>query len=192
MKKLFLLLLLMTPFINGCTTVGVGVAELTGVSLFNDRRGTQPILLDEKIENDAFITLNSDSDIRGNSHFNVTSYNGIVLVTGETLFQALLPHITETVRALTDVRFVQNHMMIAEYSSIASRANDALITAQVKAAFTYDSRLPGFDSTRIKVVTENGRVFLMGLVYPKEGDVAVEITQKQEGVREVIKVFEYL
>jgi osmotically-inducible protein OsmY len=192
MNKLILFLLLITPLINGCTTIGVGAAELTGVSLFNDRRGTKPILIDEKIENDAFITLNLDSDIRANSHFNVTAFNGIVLLTGETLFQALLPHITETVKALSDVRLVQNHMMIADYTSLASRANDALITAKVKTAFTYDSRLSGLDSSRIKVVTENGRVFLMGLVYPREGDIAADITQQQEGVREVIKVFEYL
>ncbi|TAK93853.1 BON domain-containing protein [Patescibacteria group bacterium] len=186
------LLLFIPLLINGCTTMGVGTAEVTGIALFHDRRNAQSILTDEKIENDAMITLNLDSDIRSNSHFNVTSYNGIVLITGETPIQALLSHISETIQALNDVRLIQNQMLLAYPSSFSTRANDSLITAKIKIAFTSDPRLPGFDTTRIKVVTENSRVFLMGLVYPKEGDIAAEIARQQPEVQEVIKVFEYI
>jgi osmotically-inducible protein OsmY len=189
-KAIFLFF--MSLLMNGCTTIGVGTAEITGVSLFHDRRSASSLLTDEKIENDAQITLNLDSDIRANSHINVTAYNGKVLLTGETTTQALISHINSTVQALSDVRLVQNQMLIGETSSFSTRANDSFITASVKTAFTSDPRLPGFDTTRIKVVTENGRVFLMGMVYPKEGDIAAEIAQQQDGVREVIKVFEYL
>lgn len=189
-KTLFLLCVPL--LLNGCTTIGVNTAEMTGVALFHDRRSAKTLVIDEKIEDHAMITLNLDSEIRGNSHFNVTSYNGIVLVTGETPIQALIAHISATVQSLSDVRFVQNQMQQAEPSSFARRADDSLITAKVKTAFTTDYRLPGFDATRIKVITENGRVFLMGLVYKKEGDAAAEIAQQQPGVEEVIKVFEYL
>jgi osmotically-inducible protein OsmY len=189
-KAIFLLF--MSLLINGCTTIGVGTAEITGVSLFHDRRSAESILLDEKIENDAMFSLNFNSTIRENSHVNVTAYNGKVLLTGETTTQDLISHINSTVQALNDVRLVQNQMLIDYPSSFATRTNDSFITASVKSALTSDSRMPGFDTTRIKVVTENGRVFLMGMVYPKEGDIAAEIAQRQDGVREVIKVFEYL
>lgn len=188
-KALFLLLIPL--FLDGCTTIGVGAAELTGVSLINDRRTTQAMAIDEKIEDQAAISLNLNSAIEENCHFNVTSFNQIVLITGEAPTQELLSQITEVVRSLSDVRMVQNHMLVAYPSSFSSRANDFMITTSVKTAFTADNRLPGFDATRIKVVTENGRVFLMGLVYPNEGNAAGEIARRQSGVREVIKVFEY-
>jgi osmotically-inducible protein OsmY len=186
-------LLLWVPLlVNGCTAIGVGGAEVTGISLFHDRRTVGSVVIDEKIENDAMLSLNLDSDIRENCQFNATSYNGIVLLTGETPVKALLARITTTVQMLSDVRAVQNQMQLTETSSFASRVDDSFITAQVKAALTSDSRLPGFDTTRIKVVTENSRVFLMGMVYQKEGDVAAEIARQQAGVKEVIKVFEYI
>jgi osmotically-inducible protein OsmY len=186
------LLLLIPFFLPGCTTIGVGAAELTGVSLIHDRRSTQTIAIDEKIENDAEITLNLNSSVRESSHFNVTSYNRIVLVTGETPTQELLSHITASVEALNDVRMVKNMMLVAYPSDFSSRANDTLITIKVKTAFTADYRMSGFDATRIKVVTENGRVFLMGMVYPKEGEAAADIARQQPGVLEVIKIFEYI
>jgi osmotically-inducible protein OsmY len=189
-KSVFLLLIPL--LLDGCTTLGVGAAELTGVSLLHDRRATQVIAIDEKIEDEAEISLNLNSAIEENSHFNVTSYNRIVLITGETSTQELLSQITAAVQVLNDVRMVKNHMLVAYPSTFSSRANDAMITTKVKTAFTVDNRLPGFDSTRIKVVTENGRVFLMGMVYPKEGEAAADVARQQAGVREVIKVFEYL
>jgi osmotically-inducible protein OsmY len=186
------LLLFISFFISGCTTLGVGTAELTGIALFHDRRTAETIITDEKIENDAMLTLNLNSDIRPHSHFNVTAYNGIALITGETVMQAVADHITETVQRLNDVRLVQNEMLLTAPSAYSSRLNDSMITTKVKTSLSEDPRLPGFDTTRIKVVTEKGRVFLMGMVYPQEGDIAAEIARRQPGVQEVVKVFEYL
>lgn len=191
MNKLVFLLLI-PLLLEGCTTLGVGTAEITGLSLIHDRRSIQSIALDEKIEDDAEISLNLDSAVRENCHFNVTSYNRIVLITGEAPTQELLTQITGLVQGLNDVRMVKNHMLVAYPSTFSSRTNDSVITTKVKTAFTVDDRLPGLDATRIKVITENGRVFLMGLLYPKEGDIAADIARQQPGVREVIKVFEYL
>lgn len=189
-KSVFLLLIPL--LLDGCTTIGVGAAELTGVSLLNDRRTTQVQVLDEKIEDDADITLNSTSIIRENCHFNIISYNRIVLITGEASTSELRSQITALIQDLNDVRVVKNHMLIAPPTSFSSRTNDTVITAKVKKAFTEDNRFPGLDATRIKVVTENGRVFLMGIVYQKDGEAAADVASRQLGVREVIKVFEYL
>jgi osmotically-inducible protein OsmY len=186
------LVLLSSLFLNGCATIGVSTAEITGVSLFQDRRTTESIFLDEKIENNASITLSLDSEIRQNSHFNITSYNGIVLITGETLDSNVLARITATVQKLNDVRIVKNQMQLAPISSFTSRTNDSLMTAKIKSAIAQDSRLSGLDATRIKVITEHHRVFLMGLVYQQEGEIATDIARQQPGVEEVIKVFEYL
>lgn len=191
MKKT-IILLFMSLLINGCATIGMGAAEVTGVALFNDRRSAQNIVLDEKIESAAMIALNMDSTIRENSHFNVTSYNRIVLVTGETPVPGVIPIVTRTIQSLSDIRDIKNQMLHAVETSISARTNDSMITVKLKTALTNDRRLAGFDTTRIKVVTENSRVFLMGLVYREEADIVSEIAQQQPGVQEVIKVFEYL
>lgn len=184
--------LLIILLMAGCTPIGVGTAELTGVSLFHDRRNVKPLVVDEKIESEATIALNLDPEIRKYVHFNVTSFNGILLITGEAPHPTLQQRVTEICQTVADVKLVQNHMLIAEPSSFASRANDSVITSKVKYAISADPGMPGFDATRIKVVTEKSRVFLMGLVYEKEGDIATEAARRQVGVTEVIKVFEYL
>ncbi|MDO9047975.1 MAG: hypothetical protein Q7U66_09590 [Methylobacter sp.] len=84
MKKLLLLLLVQSFFITGCSTVTAGGAEITGLSLLNDRRTRNAILTDEAIENHANAKLNAYYDLRDKCHFNITAYNGAVLVTGET------------------------------------------------------------------------------------------------------------
>jgi osmotically-inducible protein OsmY len=192
MNKSLLLLSVMSLLMSGCTFLGVGTAEMTGIALFHDRRDAQSILIDEKIEESAMMTLNLNSDIWNNCHINVTAYNGIVLLTGESSIESLLPQITTTVQGLHDVRYVHNHIVFTYPTSLSTRTNDSVITTRVKTAFATDFRMPGFDTNRIKVVTENGRVFLMGLVHPKEGDIAVEIARQQTGVQAVVKVFEYI
>ena len=52
--------------------------------------------------------------------------------------------------------------------------------------------IKGFDPSRVKVVTENGTVFLMGMVYRKEADAIVTRTQQVTGVQRIVKLFEYL
>lgn len=192
MNKFFLVLSVLSLLTSGCTFLGVNTAELTGVALFHDRRNTESILIDEKIEQDALLTLNLNSEVWNNSHINVTSYNGIVLLTGESTVEALLSPITATIQALHDVRTVHNHILLAYPTPLSTRTHDSLITTRVKTAFTSDYRMPGFDTTRIKVVTENSRVFLMGLVHPKEGEIAAEIARRQIGVQGVVKVFEHI
>lgn len=191
MKRLFLLCIpiLLT---NGCTTIATGGAEVSGLSLLHDRRTSEALLLDERIEINAGIELNAQDDIREQAHFNVTSYNGKVLVTGEAPTAELRDKIIGIVRVISGIKMVHNEMTIAEPSSYASRSNDALITTKVKSSLSKVRNLPGFDATRVKVVTENGVVYLMGLLHQNEGNVATEIARRENGVKQVVKIFEYI
>ena len=69
-----------------------------------------------------------------------------------------------------------------------SRASDSWLTTKVKSKLI---AYKDIDSTKIKVVTENGVVYLMGLVFPEEGNRAARVTSETKGVRKVVKVFEY-
>lgn len=190
MKKIIPLLLAILG-INGCSTIAVGTSEVTGVALVHDRRAAGSIIHDEQIETQVSLKFSLDNDISKYTHINSTSYDGILLLTGEVQDQFLRNRINEIARNIKHVRLVHNQMSNQVPTSFSVHSNDSVITARVKLAFSSNKKMPGLDATRIKVVTENSRVFLMGLVHKAEGDIATEITQGVLGVRAVIKVFEY-
>lgn len=190
--KSLLLILSCHYLLSACSGIATGSAELTGLSLLHDRRTSEVIMSDEGIELNASIALNSDGAIRRNSHFNVTAYNGLVLITGETLNAALRSKIVSLVRVIPDVKLIQNELKIADLSSLSSRTSDSFVTTKIKSALSDVKNLPGFDATRIKVVTENSVVYLLGLVHKNEGHTATEIARRTRDVEKVVQVFEYI
>jgi osmotically-inducible protein OsmY len=190
MKKLLLLLLLALSFVSaGCSTIAAGGAEITGLSLLNDRRTHDAILADEAIEDNAATRLNAYYDLRDKCHFNITTYNGAVLVTGETPKEEYRDRIIDIVRVIPNVKLVHNKLTIANPSPLNFRANDTLITGKVKTALT---EIPEFDASWVKVVTEQRTVYLMGLVHRNEGAAAVDAARRQSDIKQIITVFEYL
>jgi osmotically-inducible protein OsmY len=193
MKKLFLLLLLLNSLlIEGCSTVASNHEEISGQQLSQDRRTREAILIDKEIETEAYSELNSDDDLLNQGHFTVTAYNGAVLVTGEASNEELEKKIISTIQDITDVKLIHNNLTIASPSDASSRANDQLITDTVKIALKQIQTIPDFDPSMIKVITENGTVYLMGLVHRNEGAVVINLTRLQPGVEQIITVFEYI
>lgn len=188
----FIPFILVSLLINGCSPLVIGTAEVSGVSLFHDRRSFAGITHDEQIESAVTIELNLNNDIRKRTHFNVTSFNGVVLITGEVPSKILGHQMTAIAKKIPRVTRVQNQMILALPTDFSTRANDSLITSKVKTKFSTSKDMPGFDTTRIKVVTEDSRVYLMGIVYRSEGQIASEHARKISGVKQVVKVFEYL
>lgn len=191
MKKI-LFCFIVIQLISGCSTLATGSAEVTGLSLLHDRRSSKALLIDERIEINAGIELNSDDHIRNQCHFNVTSYNGTVLVTGEAPTETLRNKIISIVRIISGVKLLHNELIVAQPSSFSTRSHDTLLTTKVKSSLSNVKNLPGFDATRVKVITESGTVYLLGLVHKNEGLVATEIARREIGVKQVVKVFEYI
>lgn len=189
MKKLLLLLVMHSFFISGCSTIKAGGAEITGLSLLNDRRSRDAILADEAIEDNAVAKLNTNYDLREKCHFNITAYNGAVLVTGEAPKEEFRDRIIAIVRVIPNVKLVHDKLVIANPSPLNFRANDALITGRVKTALT---QIPGFDASWVKVVTEKRTVYLMGLVHRSEGAAAIEAARHESDVKQINTVFEYI
>jgi osmotically-inducible protein OsmY len=125
----------------------------------------------------------------GNVHLNVTSYNGIVLLTGEAPDAATLEGIVKLARSTDRVRNVQNELVVAPPSGLGERSNDTLITSKVKARFIEANE---FAANHVKVVTERGVVYLMGLVNRQEADAAARLAAQTSGVVRVVRVFEYV
>ena len=185
--KLALLLLLPLVILQGCATAIVTGAA-TGASVIHDRRSAGAVLDDQGIEFKSSYALFSNKDIYNQSHINVTSYNGVVLVTGETPTEALKQQVSSEIKAIPKVRRIHNELMIAAPSALPSRSSDAWITSKIKAKMTTDKRIDPF---YVKVVTEHGIVYLMGVLSHSEADIATEIVTQSAGVQRVVKIFEY-
>ena len=193
MKKFFLLLLLLNSLLIGaCSTVATDDEEITEQSLLQDRRTREAILIDKDIVTEAYSELNSDDDLLNQCHFTITAYNGAVLVTGETPNEELGKKIISTVQVIPNVKLIHNNLTIAYPSDSRSRANDKFITDTVKKALNQIRTIPDFDSSMVKVITENGTVYLMGLVHQNEGAVVINVTRLQPGIKQIITVFEYI
>ena len=123
------------------------------------------------------------------SHVNVHVYSGVVLLTGEVPTQDLKVLAGNTARAYHGARQVHNELSVRGNSSIVSRTNDTIITAQVKTKLTFDKEI---ESSDIEVTTEDSVVYLMGKVRRLSGEKATAIASGTSGVRKVVKVFEYV
>ena len=177
---------------SGCVPLIVG-GVATGVLVADDRRTSGTVVDDQNIE----LRLANDVSTQFGkvSNTNLTSYNRVVLITGEATTEQVRAGIEKLVRAYPNVRHVQNEMQIAAPSSLTARSNDSFITGRVKARIV-DNQARGKDprvqANHVKVVTEAGVVYLMGLVTGAEADQAADIARTTSGVTRVVRVFELI
>ncbi|MBZ0070402.1 MAG: BON domain-containing protein [Gammaproteobacteria bacterium] len=176
--------------VQGCAPVLIGGAA-TGATVAHDRRTAGTFIEDQAIELKAKAALGDDPDLRAQAHLNVTSINMVVLLSGEAPSEALRQRAGELVAKVEKVRRVHNEVQVAAPSSMMTRSSDTLITARVKTALFSIKGLENFDPTRVKVVTENGTVFLMGLLTRAEADATARTASRVGGVQRVVKLFEY-
>ncbi len=185
-KLLGLAILVATiPLLQACfplAVTGMGAAAL----MASDRRTPGIYIEDEDIELKALGRLSKGFE---GSHVNATSFNRHVLLTGEVPNEETKKRVEDAVRGIVNVKEVTSELQVAGVSSLASRGNDALVTSNVKARMLGN---PNFSASHVKVITEAGVTYLMGLVTPAEGEAAAEVARTTSGVSRVVKVFEYI
>ena len=174
------------------TLAGCGAPLLLGGAMFGtgmvvaDRRTSGTQVEDQAIEFKASAQARELLGERG--HVNATSYNRVLLLTGEAASDADRARLEDAVGAIENVRSVVNELAVAGATSLGSRSNDSVLTSKVKAAMFVDAKdLP---ANAFKVVTERGVVYLMGRVTEREAARAVELSRTIGGVTKVVKVFE--
>ena len=124
-----------------------------------------------------------------NAHLIVVSYNGTVLLAGQVASRELKQKAQEVAQRVAKVRRIHNELEIGGSISYLARSNDTWLTGKVKSKLLANSRT---DANKLKVVTENGTVYLMGILRHAEADSVVDVTSQVYGVRQIVKVFEYL
>jgi len=184
-------LLMSALLLNGCVPLVVVGGAAATASVVHDRRTTGSIVEDEAIELRVSNALRKDKELNKQSHINVTSYDYTVLLSGETPTEAFRTRAGEIARAQKEVRRIHNELEIAAPSSMMTRSSDSLITTKVKSAL-FKVKVTGFDPTRVKVVTENGTVFLMGLLHREEATEVTDSARKVSGVQRIVTLYRYL
>lgn len=172
--------------LGGCEVALIGAAAGGTITAFEDRRSSGTQIDDEAIE---LRVANRVAERYGEKvHLNVNSYNRFLLLTGEVPEASMKAEIEKIALSVQNVRGISDEIQVAPPTSMSSRANDSFITSKVKARLL-DGR--GVSPVHVKVATEAGVVYLMGIVTEQEGEDAVQVARTTGGVRKVVKILEY-
>jgi osmotically-inducible protein OsmY len=184
--RFLLLLAAVVPLLAGCfgaAVVGVG----TGALIITDRRVAENYLADEGIEIRASNRIGENFGSK--VHVDATSYNRMLLIAGEVPDTATRAEVEKVVAAVPNVKSIVNELQVAGATSLAARSNDAYLSSKVKARFIDANK---FSANHVKVMTEAGTVYLLGLVTQREADDAVDVARTTGGVQKVVRVFEVI
>ena len=184
-----------------CTLLTAGSLLLTGcgsmlatmqADTIEDDPGERTLgrmLEDSNIETKAVVNIHAADEEFHDTHVVVVSYNGYVLLAGQVHNEKLKAQATEVVRKIHGVRRIYNELEIAAPSSGMTRTSDGWITAKVKSWLIGAGDIEGM---RVKVVTENGVVYLMGLATQEEADRISATAADLSGVQRVVRLFEII
>ena len=144
---------------------------------------------DEVIERMASRRIDAADERLAISHVNVVSYDGIVLLTGQVEDQDLRSRAEDSIREIRKIRKIHNEIQIGGASSLLARGNDNWLQTKVKTQLLANEDV---EASRIKVIVEDGVVYLIGVVPRAKADAAVGVARTVFGVQRVVKVFDYL
>ena len=179
------LLAIALPLLQGCAPAIIATGAAVGVMSYQDRRPTAVQTEDEGIEWKAARSV--PERFAAASHLNFTSFNRRLMITGEVPSEEAKAAVGEQAAKVAGVKEVFNEVTIGASSSLSVRSNDSYITSKIKGRLVDEKYL---SATHIKVVTEAGVAFLMGIVGERESKLAVTIASRTDGVRKVVNLFE--
>ncbi|MDC1435748.1 BON domain-containing protein [Gammaproteobacteria bacterium] len=191
LRQLLLLTFLCSMLtISACASV---ISTLNGNDSIQEDQGSRSTgsrIDDGAIETMIKVNLNAADDALRESNIDVVSFNQTVLLVGQVPDQELKNLATRVATTSNSrVKTVYNELEVAGDTSFLSRTNDMWLSAKIKSLMLVNDDVEG---RRTKVVTENGVVFLMGLLTHAEADQAVELVSTASGVTKVVRAFEYI
>ncbi|HVE43679.1 MAG TPA: BON domain-containing protein [Gammaproteobacteria bacterium] len=181
MKKLFFIILVL--LLQGC-------ADMTssGLQLIYHQHSLKKSLTDQYINFKIFQAFEACQCLQ-HTHISFSTYQGVVVLAGEVPFAWQKMKASALVKQIPEVKKVYNNISLCHTSSLLTRVSDTWITAKIKAQLIISDDL---DATQIKVLTENGTVYLIGTLPPEEARAAVDLASHTDGVGKVVRVFSYI
>ncbi len=184
LTRLLGIVLILTS-LSGCV-LGILGGATSGALLSQDRRTLGTITEDQGIELKASTRVTEKLPM---AHINIRSFNRMVLISGEVSTAGAREEAERIVRGVESVQGVYNEIQIQGVSDMKTRANDAFITSKIKTRLIDSGKV---SAVNVKINTENGVVYLMGLVKHEEADTAAQIASTTSGTQKVVRLFEYL
>lgn len=185
-KRIFMILSL--TYLTGCGSI-LATFESNSIEDEPGERSLAEQVLDESIETKAIVNIRAANAAFDDLGFLVVSYNGYVLIAGEVPNQGLKDEASAVLREIEGVRRIYNELVIGPKSTSGTEANDVWLTTKIKTALLTDSEVP---SLRVKVVTENSVVYLMGLLSTEEANRTAAAAADVDGVTRVVRLFELI
>lgn len=182
------LLFAITLLLQGCAGVMLAGAG-TGIGSITDRRAVSTQVSDQTVDMRATHRLGTTNPLWADSRVVVITTNGKSLLVGQTPTQEYSQQAEAVVKGVPGVTEVFNELRITALLDITARSQDTWLTSKVKSTLLAEKNI---DGTKVKVVTENSEVFLIGLVTQKEADISVQLARNIAGVKRVITVFEFV
>jgi osmotically-inducible protein OsmY len=181
---------LLLAALGSCTTVLVRTTGAEGITEDPTARTAGAVVEDQSIETKVVVNLKKLEPELKKANIKVTSHNGVVLLVGQVASDGLKARATQiTSDSSTKIKRIHNELEVAGKTSLLARSNDNWVATKVRTLMLANSSVP---SGQIRVITENGAVFLMGLVTQADADGAADLARNVSGVTRVVKVFEYL
>ena len=179
--------LLCVFILNGCAAILIGGAVIVA----SDRRTTGTVIDDQNIEIRVSDHIYSTQEIDRDEHVKVEVYQGVVLLVGEVSSEDKRELAGARAAEVANVNRVVNELQVAARASSSERIDNTWLTTKVNTVLIKENPVPGFDATRIKVISSQSSIYLMGLVSREEGEAVAEVARNVGGVEKVIKVFSY-
>lgn len=170
--------------LSACSQVAV-----TGAQAVYNRHSLQKEWDDQYITMQAYKALKIDTDAFKDANISISTFHHEVLLAGQAPQSWQKEKAEQIVQGIPNISHIYNLVIVSNPSSSLKRISDAWITGKVKAKLIASSDV---DASEVKVVTENGTVFLMGYLSPGAADAAVDIASNTDGVERVIKIFSYI
>ena len=184
------LLILTTLAITSCTTILTETTGDAGIQEDPTERTTGAVVEDQAIETKILVNMKSQQPAFKNSRLQVVSFNGVVLMVGQVATEALKTEATEIAsQASAKIKRIHNELEVTSNTSFLTRSNDAWIGTKARTVLITNDDVP---SSQVRVITENGAIYLMGLISQAQGDTVANLVRNISGVSRVVKVFEYI
>jgi osmotically-inducible protein OsmY len=181
------IILVYTFFLAGCTEI-IHVATENPIQPEPEKISIGTDIDDWELETSIGVNIKKNSPELESSNINVNSYNRVVLLTGQAPTAEARSRAAEVARQYRGVRQVYNEIKISGPTSLIARTNDAWLTAKVKHKLMRSDQI---ESSSVKVVTENGIIYLMGLISQEKAKEALRLTSEIGGAVKVVSVLEY-
>lgn len=189
MRKILLILLGCVFTLQGCVVAVVAAAAVTGGAIVADNRSTKTMMNDRDLAYKIQAKFSKDQELKSKAHLEIATFNGVVLLVGQTPTTELRSRAVSLANSVAGIRLLHNEISIGALTTTSQKASDSWLTTKVKSVLVADQ---GLKSAQIKVVTESGVVYLMGLITKSQGDFAAQKVSQVEGVKRVVKLFEYM